>query len=69
MRENFYAQICNVQNMKQQKRENIGSIVLILGIIITIIIIITQEWNCDEIWFDPNLRWNKVICTYKLFQG
>ena len=29
----------------------------------------TQVWNCDEIWFYPNGRWNKVICTYKFFQG
>ena len=29
----------------------------------------TQVWNCGEIGFDPNRRWNKVICTYKLFQG
>ena len=29
----------------------------------------TQVWNCDEIGFNPNGRRNKVICTYKLFQG
>ena len=29
----------------------------------------TQVWNCDEIEFDPNGIRNKVICTYKLFQG
>ena len=25
----------------------------------------TQVWNCDEIWFDPNGKWRKVVCTYK----
>ena len=29
----------------------------------------TQVWNCDEVGFDPNGRWIKVICIYKLFQG
>ena len=29
----------------------------------------TQVWNCDEIGFNPNGRWKKVIYTYKLFQG
>ena len=29
----------------------------------------TQVWNFDEIGFDPNVRCNKVTCTYKLFQG
>ena len=29
----------------------------------------TKVWNCDEIGFDTNRRRNKVICTYKLFQG
>ena len=29
----------------------------------------TQVWNCDKIGFDTNGRWNKVICTYNLFQG
>ena len=29
----------------------------------------TQIWKFDEIGFDPNGRWNKVICTYKFFQG
>ena len=29
----------------------------------------TQVWKYDEIGFDPNGRWNKVIYTYKLFQG
>ena len=29
----------------------------------------TQVWNCDEIGFYPNGRWNKVICTYNLFKG
>ena len=28
-----------------------------------------QVWNCDEIGFDPNSKWHKVVCTYKLFQG
>ena len=28
----------------------------------------TQVWNCDKYGFDPNVRWSKVICTYKLFQ-
>ena len=23
--------------------------------------------NCDEIGFDPNVNWPKVICTYKFF--
>ena len=26
-------------------------------------------WYWDEIGFDTNTTWNKVICTYKLFQG
>ena len=29
----------------------------------------TQVWNCDEIGFDPNGKWRKVVCTYKYFQG
>ena len=29
----------------------------------------TQVRNCDEIGFDSNVRWNQVICTYRLFQG
>ena len=29
----------------------------------------TQVWNCDEIGFDPNGKWHKVVCTDKLFQG
>ena len=29
----------------------------------------TQVWNCDEIGFDPNGKWCKVVCTYKYFQG
>ena len=29
----------------------------------------TQVWNCDEVGFDINRRWSKVICTYNLFQG
>ena len=28
-----------------------------------------QVWNCDEIGFEPNRIWHKVVCTYKLFQG
>ena len=28
----------------------------------------TQVWNCDEVGFDPNGRWSKVIYTYKFFQ-
>ena len=23
----------------------------------------TQVWNCDEIGFDPNGKWRKVVCT------
>ena len=26
-------------------------------------------WNCDEIGFDPNGKWHKVVCNYKFFQG
>ena len=29
----------------------------------------SQVWNCDEIVFDPNGSWLKVICTYKFFTG
>ena len=29
----------------------------------------TQVWNCDEIGFNPNGKWRKVVCTYKYFQG
>ena len=29
----------------------------------------TQVWKYDEIGFYPNGRCNKVVCTYKLFQG
>ena len=29
----------------------------------------TQLWNCNEVGFDPNGMWHKVICAYKLFQG
>ena len=29
----------------------------------------TQLWNFDEIGFDPNGKWRKVVCTYKYFQG
>ena len=25
----------------------------------------TQVWNCDEIGFDPNGKWRKIVCTYK----
>ena len=28
----------------------------------------TQVWNCNKVGFDPNVRCNKIICTYKLFQ-
>ena len=28
-----------------------------------------QVWNCDEIVFDPNVSWIKVVFTYKLFTG
>ena len=28
-------------------------------------LIATQVWNCDEIRFDPNGKWRKVVCTYK----
>ena len=31
--------------------------------------IASQVCNCNKIGFDPNIRWNKVICTYKLSQG
>ena len=29
----------------------------------------TQVWNCGEVGFDPNIRWNEVVCTHKFFQG
>ena len=29
----------------------------------------SQVWNCDEIGFDPNGSWIKVVCTYKFFTG
>ena len=29
----------------------------------------TQVWNCDIIVFNNNGRCNKVICTYKFYQG
>ena len=29
----------------------------------------TQIWRCDEVGFDPNKIWIKVIYTYKFFQG
>ena len=25
----------------------------------------TQVWNCDEIGFEPNGKWPKVVCNYK----
>ena len=28
----------------------------------------TQVWNWDEFGFDTNVIWNKIICTYNLFQ-
>ena len=28
----------------------------------------TQLWNFDEVGFDPNGKWRKVVCTYKYFQ-
>ena len=24
-----------------------------------------QVWNCDEIGFDPNGKWDKIVCTHK----
>ena len=29
----------------------------------------SQVWNWDEIGFDPNGSWLKVVCTYKFFTG
>ena len=29
----------------------------------------TWVWNCDEIGFDPNGRWNKAIFTYNFLPG
>ena len=29
----------------------------------------TQVWNYGKIGLDPDGRWNKFICTYKIFQG
>ena len=29
----------------------------------------SQVLNCDEIGFDFNGSWRKVVCTYKLFTG
>ena len=29
----------------------------------------SQVWNCDEIGFDPNGSWRKVVFTYRLFTG
>ena len=31
--------------------------------------IATQVWNCDKIGLDPNVKWRKVVCTYKYFKG
>ena len=28
-----------------------------------------QVWKCDEIGFYTNVKWHKVICTYKFFLG
>ena len=28
----------------------------------------TQVWNCDKIGLDPNVKWHKVVCTYKYFK-
>ena len=30
--------------------------------------IATQVGNCNEVRFDTNRRWSKVVCTYKFFQ-
>ena len=30
--------------------------------------ITTQVWNCDEFGFNPNGKFNKVICTYNFSQ-
>ena len=30
---------------------------------------LSQVWNCDEIGFDPNVSWLRVVCTYKFFTG
>ena len=43
MRANFYARVRKCQNMKHQKRENTGSIVLIIQMNIIIIIIIIMR--------------------------
>ena len=29
----------------------------------------SQVWNCDEIGFDTNGSWLRVVCTYKFFTG
>ena len=29
----------------------------------------SQVCNCNEIGFDPNGSWRKVVCTYKFFTG
>ena len=29
----------------------------------------SQVCNCDEIGFDPNVSWIRVVCTYKFFTG
>ena len=26
-------------------------------------------WNCENIGFDPNRSWIKLVCTYKIFTG
>ena len=29
----------------------------------------TQVWNCDKIGLDPNVKWHKVVCTYRYFKS
>ena len=29
----------------------------------------SQVWNCNEIGFDTNGSWLRVVCTYKYFTG
>ena len=29
----------------------------------------SKVWNCDDIGFDPNGLWRKMVCTYKFFTG
>ena len=29
----------------------------------------TQVWDCAEVGFDTNGKWDKVVCTYNFFQG